>query len=115
MLATSSASAQNSGNVLRIYVGADYQFVSPTYVKPFASALTDLSHGGAVHIGLRADWLSVELGYMRSTGDANRAIANAHIAASARVSAITLDTIGYLPIAENGEFNVYAGNIWRSR
>src|ERR1700744_2540944 len=94
VLATSSAGAQNSSNVLRIYVGADYQFVSPTYVKPFASTLTDLSHGGAVHIGLRADWLSVELGYMRSNGDASQAVANGHIATNARVSAVTLDTIG---------------------
>ncbi|MBI1275891.1 outer membrane beta-barrel protein [bacterium] len=97
---------------MRPYIGAEYQY-STTDVDPFygTELFDDSYNGGAAFLGLRDKYFGLELGYMQ-TGEGGKNIAGSGAFAGdtfstkSELSGITLDLMGYMPVDNDGKFEI---------
>lgn len=97
-----SAPVNDYGLFFKPYVGADYQFVSPSYQNVpstafnFGDFISDSFSGAHIHAGARVHKnLGLEFGYLWT---ANETKSNLGITTKANVSGVTFDGLGYIPL-----------------
>lgn len=118
-----SAQAKDDGLFFRPYIGAEYQNWSVNYEKFSIPVSDDINfnvdggvfypeslNGGAIYLGARVHrYFGLELGYSRTAQDSKGFLLyddsvgeSVDVTTKARVSSISLEALGFLPVWESG-------------